>query len=232
MAAALVLTVLQDRSDALGHLAALAVALPGDDRDAEVIIATVGATGAAVLASPDAKVFAPPDLARRRYPLACSPTSDAVWACGDGGELAVSRDRGATWSRLDTGVRVALRALARASDGAVWAVGVRGSRHASAATRTRRCARRARHDRGADRGLRGGRRRRRARCGDGIVRRWRGGDLAAVATGAPAALTAMAVTRRSWIVIGEGGFVGRSPDGTWFSRAAGSRGGTWRRSRH
>src|SRR5579883_255353 len=118
MAAALVLTVLQDRSDAFGHLAALAVGDHGD----EVVVATVGAAGAAVLASPDARAFV-----RRtwrggviRDVLA---TADAVWACGDGGELAVSRDRGATWSRLDTGATAALRALARASDGAVWAVG-------------------------------------------------------------------------------------------------------------
>ena len=111
MGADLVLTVLHDGSEGLGSVAAF-------DATGDVVVATE----TAVLASADGNA-----LERRGSPRidvrGVLGAGDAIWACGDHGRLSVSRDRGATWSAIDSGANGCLRGLARASDGAVWVVG-------------------------------------------------------------------------------------------------------------
>ena len=202
MVADLVLTVLQDARAGLGTMAGLAVT-------DQLIVAT----GDALLASSNGRDFEPRRV--RSGLRGVLAAGDALWVCGDGGQLAVSRDRGATFAEIATGTRASLTALATAADGAVWVVGEGGFAARVVGDELHRV------DLGTT-----------ARLtavvpvkddvvvlgGDGAIRRWHRGDVTTIPTGAAGAVTAMIVTRQSWIVIGDGGFVARSPDGTWFSR--------------
>src|SRR5262249_59107799 len=51
---------------------------------------------------------------------------DALWTCGEWGQLAVSRDHGGTWKLFETETDGCLYGLALAHDGAVWVVGDKG----------------------------------------------------------------------------------------------------------
>lgn len=79
-----------------------------------------------VLASSDATHFADRTTPRRRGLRDALAVGDAIWVCGEYGQLAVSRDHGATWTVLDTGTESCLFALALATDGAIWVVGEHG----------------------------------------------------------------------------------------------------------
>src|SRR5689334_25158954 len=97
MRADLELSVLAQMREERGGVAGLAVT-------DEMIVAVGGAGGEPlVMASSNGRDFvdrkAPKDTGLRGALAA----ADALWACGEGGQLAVSRDHGATWRRLDTG---------------------------------------------------------------------------------------------------------------------------------
>src|SRR5262249_53073023 len=56
---------------------------------------------------------------------------------------------------------------------------------------------------------------------DGMLRRWRDGTVTAVGCGASKPLAALAISGKgTWLVVGEAGFIARSPDGQWFSKVA------------
>ena len=197
----LAITVLQAPSGARGRVAGLAVT-------GELVVAACGQ----VLASTNARHFALRGDMAVRDVLA---TGDALWACGEGGLLAVSRDLGATWHQVAVDTTRGLSSLARAADGAIWVVGDAGF------------AARVIDERVEPIDLGTGERLGRVYAigddvvalGDGgVLRRWRAGEVTAVPTGATRGLTGLAVTRWTWIVVGEGGFIARSSDGTWFSR--------------
>lgn len=208
----LILTVVQEPSDDVGYLAGLAV---GDD-----MIVAVGGRAAAhptVLASSNARDFETRTTPRAQGLRAVLVESDAVWTCGEGGLLAVSRDHGASWTAIPTGTTGCLEGLACAADGAVWVVGDAGFAgrlpRGGAALETIALGTAARltsvHAAKSEIVILGD---------DGKLRRWRAGTVTEVATGSERAVTALAITRGSWIVVGDGGFVGRSPDGAWWSR--------------
>ncbi|HEY5951675.1 MAG TPA: hypothetical protein VIV40_39545, partial [Kofleriaceae bacterium] len=115
------LSVLQRPSDGLGYVAGFAIT--------DALIVAVGGTSSrcpTVVASSNARHFEvrkPPRQLGLRDVLA---TGDALWACGEYGQLAMSRDNGATWKLFDAGTDACLFALALAPDGAVWVVGDHG----------------------------------------------------------------------------------------------------------
>src|ERR1043165_9046266 len=205
------LTVVQRAKPELGYLAGLWV---GD----ELVVAAGGTTSRAptVLASSNARDFEPCKTPRQLGLRDVAVAGDAIWTCGEYGQLAVSRDRGATWRVLETGTELCLFGLAVADDGAVWVVGdagyvarVRDERleRIDIKTTTRLTAIYCMRDESIALGL------------DGVMYRWRAGVVSKVVTGAPKQLNAFAITQKgSWLVIGDGGFVARSPDGAWFSR--------------
>ncbi|MGE5184741.1 MAG: suppressor of fused domain protein, partial [Acidobacteriota bacterium] len=212
MSGELELTVLQAPREDAGYVASFAIT----DR----LILTAGGTSyraPTVLASSNARHFEPRTTPRRLGLRALLAVGDGVWTCGEHGQLALSRDHGATWKLFETGTDACLFGLALAPDGAVWVVGgsgytarVLGDRpeRVELGTTTRLAAAYAVRDELIVLG------------GDGLVRRWRDGDVATVATGAKQPLTAFAQTRHgTWLVVGDGGFIARSPDGAWFSRA-------------
>ncbi len=141
---------------------------------------------------------------------------DALWICGEYGQLAISRDRGATWKLFETGTDACLFALALAPDGAVWVVGDHGyaarvlgekPERVDLRTNARLAAIYALRDEIIVLGF------------DGVMYRWREGEVVRVATGAVKPLTALVVTKLgTWVLVGDGGFVARSPDGAWWSR--------------
>ena len=208
----LVLSVVQEPSDDVGYLAGLAV---GDD----MIVAVGGATGAhpTVLASSNARDFDTRTTPRGHGLRAVLVAADAVWTCGEGGQLAMSRDHGASWTEIETGTTACLAGLACAADGSVWVVGDGGF-----------AARLPRGGEALERVALGAAARLTAVVAvkreivilgdDGAVRRWHDGTVTEVTTGSARALTGLVTTRGSWIVVGEGGFIGRSPDGAWWSR--------------
>lgn len=209
---ALELTVLQAARDGVGHISAFAIS-------GEQIVAAGGSTAVpTVLLSSNARDFTrvqpPRELGLRDVVLA----GDAVWTCGEYGQLAWSRDRGTSWRIVETGTDVCLFALAVAEDGALWVVGDRGYAARVVGDRPERIelgtgARLAAVYALGDRML--------VLCGDGVLRAWRHGDVGVIATGATRLVSAFARTRRgTWIVVGDGGFIARSPDGTWFARGA------------
>src|SRR5262249_40359284 len=59
---------------------------------------------------------------------------------GARGQLAMSRDDGATWTTVDSGTDVDLHGVARARDGAVWVVGGNGFAARIAGDRVERVA--------------------------------------------------------------------------------------------
>jgi len=211
MIAELVLSVLQDADEARGYVAGFAVT---DQR----IVALGGTSQRSpmVLASSDGRVFEPrstPCGLGLRDALA---VGDSLWVCGEYGQLAVSRDHGGRWQMVEAATEACLFALTLGSDGAIWVVGEGGfaarvlgeqMRRVDVGTTAHLVSVHAVND---DLVMLGG---------DGLVRRWRDGEVSAVACGATQALTGMAITRKgTWVVIGDGGFVARSPDGTWYSR--------------
>ncbi|MDB4958399.1 MAG: hypothetical protein JWO36_5968 [Myxococcales bacterium] len=212
MTADLELTVLQQATGQLGFLAGFAVS-------EQLILAVGGTSGSAptVLASSNARHFEP-----RRTPCELGlrdlvVIGDSCWACGEFGQLAITRDRGASWTSLATGTDACLFGLAAARDGAVWVVGDRGYagrivddqlERIDLGTTVRLTAAEPVRDEIVVLG------------GDGAIRRWRDRKVTTIATGSTRLLTALAVTKSgTWIVIGDGGFIARSPDGSWFSRA-------------
>ena len=54
---------------------------------------------------------------------------------------------------------------------------------------------------------------------DGSLRRWKNGRVTLAQTGTARSINALKITKRgTWIVVGDGGFVARSPDGAWWTR--------------
>lgn len=207
MATELVLSVLH-RSDARGYVAGMAVT---DQR-----IVAIGGDRAAVTASSDGVRFEPRAAPRELGLRDILAVGDSLWVCGEDGQLAVSRDHGARWELLETGTHGCLRGLALGGDGAIWVVGDAGyaarvlgeaPRRIDVGTDARLSSVQAVRDEVVMLG------------GDGKLLRWRDGKLAQVACGATRGLTSLAITGKgTWVVVGEGGFVARSPDGTWYSR--------------
>ncbi|HUS32488.1 MAG TPA: hypothetical protein VMZ53_28500, partial [Kofleriaceae bacterium] len=207
------LTVVQRAKPELGYIAGLAV---GD----ELIVAVGGTSRHAptVLASSDARHFEPRKTPRQLGLRDVLVVGSAIWTCGEYGQLAVSRDRGESWKVIDTGCDSCLFGLALAADGAVWVCGADGYvariddpqkrlERIQLDTTTRLTAIYCVRDEVIALGL------------DGVMYRWRAGAVTKFVTGATKQLTALAITKAgTWLVIGDGGFVARSPDGAWFSR--------------
>lgn len=209
-----------ERASRLGYVAHVAV-----DAGAGAALA-VGGTSSdrpTVLASADARRFSRRRTPRRLGLRAALAHGGAWWTCGEYGQLARSSDRGATWAIVPTATNACLYALAQVGDD-VWVAGDRGY-----------CARvRDGMSTPVDIGTSDALVAIAAHAGavvllgrHGAIYRWSagagpsGGAVAQVATGATAALAALAITRRgTWIAVGDGGFITRSPDGAWFSRAA------------
>lgn len=206
------LTVVARADENRGEIVGIAVS-PAGDR-----IVAVG--GRMVLASASGRTWEPLPVPGTCPLRDVVVTAETVWVCGEGGELAMSRDAGATWTAVVTGTEVTLHALAVAADGAVWAVGDEGvvlrvlaspneaiAARMPIATTVRLVAATTVRDEIVFLGA------------DGRLRRWRQGQVREISTGAQRPLTALAVSKLgTWIVTGRGGFVARSPDGVWFSR--------------
>ncbi|HUJ59005.1 MAG TPA: suppressor of fused domain protein [Kofleriaceae bacterium] len=205
------LTVVREGGDA-GYLAAFAIT-------DQLLVAAGGTSNRAptVLASSNARHFESLATPRQLGLRDLLAVGDALWACGEYGQLAKSTDRGASWKLFETGTEACLFGLALGPDGAVWVVGdggyaarVLGDRpeRVELGTTARLAAVYAVRDEIVMLGF------------DGQLRRWRDGAVRTVATGATRPLTALGISRTgTWIVIGDGGFVARSPDGAWFSKA-------------
>ena len=204
------LTVVQPPTD-LGYIAALAIT--------DQMIHIAGGTSGrppTLLASSNARHFerqrAPRELGLRDLIV----LGDAIWVCGEYGQLAVSRDRGATWTLIATATDACLHGLALASDGAVWVVGSHGFaaritneqvEQLDLETTVRFTSAHRVRDEMVLLGF------------DGSLRRWKAGTITVAATGTTKPVNALAITKRgTWILIGDGGFVARSPDGAWWTR--------------
>jgi suppressor of fused-like protein len=210
MTAELVLSALYESDDTRGDVTGIAVTDP-----LIVAVGRMADRSPMVLASSDARHFAPRATPRGAL---CDilAVGDSLWACGEHGQLAVSRDHGGRWQAVDTGTTGCLRALALGSDGAIWVAGDAGYAARMLGDRPRPI------DVGVATQLLGVHAVRDEIVllgGDGRLLRWREGKVVAVSCGAPGRLTALAVTAKgTWVVVGEGGFVARSPDGAWYSR--------------
>ncbi|MEO6776992.1 MAG: suppressor of fused domain protein [Kofleriaceae bacterium] len=204
------LTVVQPPTD-LGFIAAFAIT--------DQMIHIAGGTSERVptlLASSNARHFerqrAPRDLGLRDVVV----QGEVVWVCGEYGQLAVSRDRGTTWRLFDTATELCLHALALASDGAMWVVGDGGFAARVVAdqlerlelgTAMRFTAVKPIRDEMVLLGY------------DGMLRRWKAGEVTIAATGTAKPINALQRTKRgTWIVAGDAGFIARSPDGAWWTR--------------
>lgn len=211
MTAELVLSVLQRSDEARGYVAGLAVT--------DQMIVALGGTSSRspiVMASSDARHFEPRPTPRNLGLRDILAVGDALWACGEYGQLAVSRDHGGHWQLLETGTQGCLFALTLGSDGAIWVVGEAGyaarvlgeaPRRVDVGTGAQLSSVYAVRDEIVMLG------------GDGLVLRWRDGKPTSVACGTTRPLTGLAITGKgTWVVVGDGGFVARSPDGTWYSR--------------
>jgi hypothetical protein len=211
MSADLELSVLSPAREGRGYGAGFAVP--------DVLMVALGGLWSEplVLASSNARDFVarkPPRDKGLRDALA---VADAVWACGEHGQLAVSRDHGGSWTLLETGTQVCLFGLALGPDGALWVVGDEGYAARVLGPRLQRvdlgttvclASVHAVRDEIVALGF------------DGQLRRWRAGKVIAVPCGATRPLADLAVTGKgTWIVVGDDGFIARSPDGQWFSRA-------------
>lgn len=205
-------TVVQRARPELGYLTSLAV---GDD----LIVAAGGTTSQAptVLASSNARHFEARTTPRQLGLRDIVIDGDALWTCGEYGQLAVSRDRGESWKLIDTSTDACLFGLVVAEDGALWVCGNAGFfarvqddrlERVDLGTSTRLAALYCLRDEVIAIGA------------DGVIYRWRAGAVTRVETGATKPLTGLAITKRNtWLVTGDGGFIARSPDGQWFSRA-------------
>src|SRR3982751_749055 len=118
MTAELVLSAQYESDDTPGDVTAIAVT--------DQHIVAVGRTAdrsALVLVSSDARHFesrATPGETLREALCDVLAVGDSLWACGERGLLAVSRNGGERWQALDTGTAGCLHALALGSDGAIW----------------------------------------------------------------------------------------------------------------
>ena len=213
MSVELELTVLQHPNDELGYLAGFVVT-------DQMIVALGGVSNRAptVIASSNARDWEPRTTPRNLGLRDILAVADSIWACGEFGQLAVSRDHGETWHELDTGTDACLFSLALSTDGALWVVGdggyaarILGDRvkRVDLNTTVRLSAVYAIRDEIVILGF------------DGQLRRIaRDGQIKIVPCGATKPLTGLAVTpKNTWIVVGDGGFCARSPDGQWYSRA-------------
>lgn len=211
MTVELELSVLQHPRAGLGYIAALAVT-------DQLIVAAGGTSSRAptVVASSDARHFEPrktPRLLGLRDVLA---VGDTLWTCGEYGQLAVSRDTGATWKVFDTGTDACMFGLALASDGDVWVVGDHGYAARVTGERLERIDLRTSARLAAVYALRDAM----IVLGfDGVMYRWQRGEVTRIVTGATKPLTALALSKLgTWILVGDGGFIARSPDGMWWAR--------------
>ncbi len=211
MTAELELSVLLRPSDGHGYIAGLAIT--------DTLILAAGGTSSrapTVIASSNARHFEPRKTPRQLGLRDVLAVDDATWTCGEYGQLAVSRDTGATWKVFDTKTEACLFALALASDGAVWVVGDHGYaarvvderiERVELGTRARLAAVYALRDEVVVLGC------------DGVMYRRRGDAVSRIVTGATTPLTGLAVSKLgTWLLVGDGGFIARSPDGAWWSR--------------
>ena len=204
------LTVVQPQTD-LGFIAAFAIT----DQMIHIAGGTSGRTPT-LLASSNARHFErqyAPRLLGLRDVLVFG---DAVWVCGEYGQLAVSRDRGATWKLIETSTEACLHAIAIGHDASVWVVGDHGFAMRIVADQIQRI------DVETGVKLTGAARVRDEMVllgFDGSLRRWKNGRVTVAATGTARSINALKITKRgTWIVVGDGGFVARSPDGAWWTR--------------
>jgi suppressor of fused-like protein len=206
------LTILLAPAEDRGYLAGFAIT--------DQLIVAAGGTSSrspTLLVSSNARHFeargTPRDLGLRDVLV----VDNAIWVCGEYGHLAASRDQGATWRVLDTGTDGCLCGLARGHDGAMWVVGEKGFAARVGSQRVERV------DLGTGVGFTGVQAFKEELVvlgSDGALRRWHRGEIKTVATGSTKALKALAWTRSgTWVVVGDAGFIARSPDGAWFSRA-------------
>ena len=195
--------MLQERRDGLGFVGGIEVT-------GELIVATGGSHSdkATMLASPNARRF---ETWRCWASLGLRDilaVGDALWVCGEAGMVAVSHDRGATWTSGSRGRRRVCSAWRRR---ATARLGGRRRGYAARMAAGGGEAKLERVDVGTKTRLSGvyAVRDEVVMLGfDGSLRRWRRGELAtAGADRAPRALiNAMTVTKQSWIVVGDGGF--------------------------
>jgi photosystem II stability/assembly factor-like uncharacterized protein len=211
MMAELELTVLQDTTAEVGYVASFAIT--------DQLLVAAGGTSSRrpfVFASSNARHFEKLKTPRELGLRDILAVGDALWVCGEYGQLACSRDHGATWKLFDTGTNACLFSLALGQDGAVWVVGDEGYAGRVLGDRTSRLdfgtsARLAAVYAVRDEIVVLG--------GDGNVYRWRDGAVTSAATGAVKPLTSLAITKYgTWVLTGDGGFIARSPDGAWFTR--------------
>src|ERR1051326_7153047 len=114
----LALPVLQEARDELGYMAGFAIT--------DQLILAAGGTSSrnpVLLASSNARHFEPRKTPRELGLRDVLAVGDALWCCGEYGQLAASRDQGATWRLFETGTNACLFGLAFGPDGAVWVVG-------------------------------------------------------------------------------------------------------------
>jgi len=211
MSADLELTVLQAATEDCGYVAGFALT-------DQMLIAVGGQSNRqpTVLASSNARQFEARKTPRELGLRDVLAVGNIVWTCGEYGQLAVSRDHGASWGLVETGMDGCLYALALGGDGSIWCTGDDGyaarvvddrAVRIDLSTTTRLSSVYPMRDEIIVLGF------------DGKVRRWRNGTSIEVGTGATRPLTALAITRTgTWVVVGDGGFIARSPDGSWFSR--------------
>jgi suppressor of fused len=210
MSADLEMGVLSPRSDGRGYVAGFAVT-------DEMIVALGGLDRAPiVMASSNGRDFVERKAPKDHGLRGAIAVADAVWVCGEHGQLATSRDHGGSWKLIETGTQGCLFGLALAADGALWVVGDQGYAARVLGPRVRRVD----FDTAARlTGVRAVRDEIVALGYDGLVRRWRAGQVVAVPCGATKPLTGLAITTQgTWVVVGDGGFIARSPDGLRYSR--------------
>jgi len=211
MTGELELTVLHDAGEGVGYVASFAVT-------DQLLVATGGTSSRHpfVFGSSNARHFELLETPRELGLRDILAVGDALWLCGEYGQLACSRDGGKSWKAFDTGTDACLFALALAPDGAVWVVGDQGYAGRVLGDRTslldfgttaRLASIHVVHGEIVVLG------------GDGNVFRWREGGVTTAATGATKPLTSLTVTKHgTWVLTGDGGFVACSPDGSWFTR--------------
>src|SRR5262245_33786443 len=120
MSGDLELCVLSQVRDGRGYVAGFAVT-------DEMIVALGGSSSAPlVMASSNGRDFVVRKTPKERGLRDGIAVADAVWVCGEFGQLAVSRDHGGSWKLLETGAAGCLFGLALGADGALWVVGDEG----------------------------------------------------------------------------------------------------------